>query len=274
MIGNVSPLRYPGGKTKIYPLVQDILKKNNLIGGVYVEPFAGGCGLALKLLFSKDVKEIIINDLDLCIYAFWFSVLNHTNSIVELILKTPITIDEWYKQKKVYLNEKEDLLKLGFATFFLNRTNVSGIIKGGVIGGITQSGKYKIDTRFNKEQLITKIKNIGAKKKNIRLFNLDAIDLLKEIDIAKRRKIFINFDPPYVKKGKELYKNSFQKEDHLRLCHAISSCKKKWIVTYDVHQLVREAYQNYRQGFLDIRYSAHKHRVGQELIVYSSNLIV
>ncbi|MEW2639883.1 DNA adenine methylase, partial [Vibrio cholerae] len=73
-----SPLRYPGGKTAITPMVSDIIGANNLRSAHYVEPYAGGAGLALSLLFNKVVPHIHLNDLDLSIWAFWYSILNHT----------------------------------------------------------------------------------------------------------------------------------------------------------------------------------------------------
>ena len=67
-----SPLRYPGGKAKLYHLVRPILHENVGANSIYVEPFAGGAGLALKLLFRGDVDSLVLNDIDRNIYAFWY----------------------------------------------------------------------------------------------------------------------------------------------------------------------------------------------------------
>ena len=271
----LSPLRYPGGKTKFYSYVRELLKCNNLIGQTYIEPFAGGSGLAIKLLLNNDVDRIVINDLDVSIYSFWYSILNYTDDFCNQIIKTKITPDEWQHQKKIYLlQNSKDAFSLGYATFFLNRTNVSGIIKGGMIGGNSQEGTHSIDARFNKQNLIKKICNIAARKEQIHLFNLDAQELIKPQTLGRFYKAFLNFDPPYVKKGSKLYKNSFQEIDHRELAKRVSECGRKWIVTYDVCPLVAELYSDYRSSYLDVNYSIQSNKRAKEYIFFSDNLIL
>ncbi|NLN47814.1 MAG: DNA adenine methylase [Clostridiales bacterium] len=275
MSTTLSPLRYPGGKTKLYTYVKKLLECNNLIGQTYIEPFAGGAGLAIKLLLNGDVKRIVINDLDVSIYSFWYSILNQTDDFCELIIKTKVTPDEWRRQRNIYLRRNtSDSLSLGFATFFLNRTNVSGIIKGGMIGGNNQQGPNPIDARFNKLNLINKINNIAARKEQIHIFNLDAKELLQSQNLRQFYKVFINFDPPYVKKGAKLYKNSFNEDDHRELAKKIARCERKWIVTYDICPLVAEIYSAYRYSYLDVTYSIRNSKKAKEYIFFSDNLIL
>jgi DNA adenine methylase len=271
----MTPLRYPGGKTKFYSYIKNILECNDLIGQTYIEPFAGGAGLAIKLLLNKDVKRIVINDLDPSIFSFWKSILAHTDDFCNLILETEITPDEWIRQRKIYAQQDTtNTLELGFATFFLNRTNVSGVIKGGLIGGINQNGTNSMNARFNKANLIEKINKISAHKDQIVLLNMDAIELLKPNNLRQFNKTFINFDPPYVKKGAKLYKNSFDENDHRNLSEEISRCERKWIVTYDICPLVADLYSNYRHSFLDVTYSINKNRKAREYIFFSDNLMI
>jgi DNA adenine methylase len=269
----LSPLRYPGGKTKFYSYVRKILECNNLLGQTYIEPFAGGAGLAIKLLLNGDVKRIVINDYDPAIYAFWYSVLHYTEDLCNLIWEADITPLEWQRQREIYLqNNISKSLELGFSAFFLNRTNVSGVIKGGMIGGFKQEGDYRLNARFNKTNLIKKIKDIAECKKQIILYNLDAKYLLQPEYLKGFHKVFINFDPPYVRKGAQLYQNSFTEEDHRILSERISGCKRKWIVTYDICPLVADLYSNYRFSYLDVTYSIQNSKKAQEYIFFSSNL--
>ena len=267
-----SPLRYPGGKVKIYNYVISLLNKNDLIGETYIEPFAGGSGLALKLLMRNDVKRIIINDFDPAIYAFWHCVLNHTEELIYKIETTPITLTEWDIQKNIYLNHPNNNIEYGFAAFFLNRTNRSGVIKGGMIGGRSQDGEYTLDARFNKEDLINKILAISQRKDQIILENMDAKDMLSSGYLKKYYKTFINFDPPYVMKGSQLYKNSFTEKDHRELYDYIKRCKRKWIVTYDICPLTTELYKGFRHDILDYKYSINQVKDAQEYIFFSNNL--
>lgn len=275
MSGIYSPLRYPGGKTKLYNVVKKVLSDNSLIGGTYVEPFAGGAGLAIKLLLRNDVKRIVLNDIDPAIYYFWNTILTRTEEFCETIDLARLTIDEWKRQKEIFKRGYcGNDLEYAFSVFYLNRTNVSGILNGGVIGGIDQKGTYKIDARFNKENLKHRIRSIAERKKDIVLYNLDAKDLISGAYLNKWRKLFINFDPPYVNKGSQLYKNSFTQNDHKELFECISSCTKKWIVTYDVCDFIGELYSKYRNNFITVSYSVKNKTKKNEYMFFSNNLLI
>ena len=274
-MNNPSPLRYPGGKIKFYPIAREILQLNNLLLCTYIEPFAGGAGLALQLLFSGDVKQIVINDYDPHIYAFWSAVLNHNDALCSLIEKTAVTIEEWNIQKAVYKTcDSSDILKLGFATFFLNRTNVSGVLTAGVIGGKSQSGRYKLDARYCKEDLIRKIKKIAEYKSQIQLFNDDCFELFSRPEIRKLRKTFVFFDPPYVDKGAQLYKSSFKESNHIALAEKILKYNRNWIVTYDKSQLIADLYNKCRIGTWDVTYATSTKRGVSEYVIFKDNLII
>jgi DNA adenine methylase len=239
-----SPLRYPGGKGKLANFIKLIFEKNDLKDGCYVEPYAGGASIALSLLFNNSVSTVIINDYDRAIYAFWHSVLNNSDELCRMISKTRVSMTAWRRQKEIQ-NQKEtaDLLELGFSTFFLNRTNRSGIIKAGVIGGKNQDGEYKMNARYNKKELIDRIKKIAEKKEQISLYNLDAIALMETISENLPEKTLIYFDPPYYVKGKDLYVNHYKHDDHLLVSQMIQGITEhKWLVSYDNAPEIKELY--------------------------------
>lgn len=271
---NFSPLRYPGGKNKLSKYVANLIEYNSIINGTYIEPYAGGAAVALNLLLNKKVSNIIINDFDRSIFAFWHSVLNETDDLCKLIENTPINIDTWLKFKELQKN-KEDvpLLELGFATFFLNRTNRSGIIKAGVIGGINQNGNYKIDCRFPKKILIEKIRLIAEHKNNIKLYNLDTIDLIDNVINEIQENSFIFFDPPYYKKGSTLYVNYYKHKDHEDLKNKIASIRNhKWIITYDNVGEISNLYSEFRSTDYSLTYTVEKKYSGSEIMIYSDNM--
>ncbi|SEN33687.1 DNA adenine methylase [Lihuaxuella thermophila] len=272
-----SPLRYPGGKIKVASIVRDILIENEIVGATYIEPFAGGAGVALYLLFGNYTDKIIINDFDKRIFALWYSILNYSEELIEMIYNTPITIQEWEKHRSIVMNQDEDisLLELGFSTLFLNRTNRSGIIKAGPIGGFKQQGKYLIDCRFNKEDLIYKIREINKKKSRIRLYNLDAVEFIKKVVNKQRKKAFIFFDPPYFKKGRELYTNFYSYQDHLALYNEIKKIQKHaWITTYDVADEIIEIYSDLSYREFIINHSAANKGKSSELLFCSEGLVL
>ncbi|MCK4650032.1 DNA adenine methylase [Candidatus Pacearchaeota archaeon] len=269
-----SPLRYPGGKGKMSNYFKKVFKENSLMGGTYVEPYTGGGSVALSLLIEKYASEIIINDVDRSIYALWYSILNYTNELCELIEKTPITIKIWKKQKEIQKNkEEEDVLKLGFSTFFLNRTNRSGILGAGAIGGLEQKGNWKIDCRYNKKALIERIKKIASHKKNIQLYNLDAVKLIEKLQSELSEKTLFYLDPPYHEKGKELYLNHYDNDDHKKISLAIGKVKKqKWLITYDNTELIKKLYKKYSKLDYLLTYTAGKTKKGKELMIFSDNM--
>lgn len=268
-----SPLRYPGGKGQIYKYMIKLLSDNNLEGCTYIEPFAGGAGLAMRLLFEGKVESVIINDFDRSIYAVWYSILYKTDEFISMIQSVDITVEEWKIQKKIQENKEDvDLLTLGFSTFFLNRTNRSGIIKGGIIGGINQNGKYKIDCRFNKESLIELIIKISGLEDKIELYNLDAIEFIDTVKSNRNQFYFI--DPPYYKKGQSLYTNFFTHEDHLNLSRFIKKNlrSKKVLISYDDCDEIKKMYRVYNQEVKELNYFVETKRKGKEIFI-SNNIV-
>lgn len=270
-----SPLRYPGGKRKLVNFVKDAVIENDIIGGTYVEPFAGGASVALSLLFNEYVNNIVINDIDRSIYSFWYSVLNFTDDLCRKIIDTPVTVDEWNIQRDVQKHKDDiDILSLGFSTFFLNRTNRSGIIKGGIIGGKKQNSDWKMDVRFNKGDLVKRIEKIALYNQRIGLYNLDAIDLINEIEDSINDKTLIYFDPPYYNQGSALYVNHFSHNNHLELSNFIKALDCKWMLTYDFIDPIIEMYEDTEKRLLSLNYTAAKKEKGYELLAFSDNFIV
>lgn len=268
-----SPLRYPGGKTKLYKIIQPIIKSNVAKECIYVEPFAGGAGLALKLLFKGDVSQLILNDYDENISCFWNICLTQPHDLCDMVANCVPTLEVWDKQREIYKNPTQySSLQRAFAILFLNRCNISGVISGGPIGGRAQNGKYQINARYNKNGLIEKIKRIGTVASRIQFYDLDATEFINSIvSSLAYDKTFINIDPPYVNKGYMLYKNAFTEKDHRALSQTITPLTFKWITTYDKCPLIQELYRDCKQETLSLTYSAGETKNGQELLIYGSH---
>ena len=269
-----SPLRYPGGKKKLSSYVERIILDNDIQGGTYIEPFAGGVNIALDLLFKELVNKIVINDLDRSIYAFWHSVLNETEELCRRIIDTTVNMNNWNIQREIQdRKDQADLLELGFSTFFLNRTNRSGIIRGGVIGGKSQAGDWKMDVRFNKEELIRRIEKIARYSGRIELHNEDAVDLITGIMSQIDEHTLIYFDPPYYNQGAALYANFYEHEDHYALAQFIQNLDCKWMLTYDHTDEVIAMYRDAERHVLSLSYTAQEKTRGNEMIAFSPGLI-
>lgn len=269
-----SPLRYPGGKSKLYPFFAKLLKENHLIGKDYYEPYAGGAGLALKLLSNGFVQSININDIDSSIYAFWISAINNTDKFCQLIQNTNINIDEWHKQHEIWkAGDASNSLQLGFSAYFLNRTNRSGIIEGaGPIGGYAQKGTWKIDVRLQKKSQIENLQFIKKYSNQINIYNMDAIDFTNKYINSKDSMFYL--DPPYYQKGNKLYKNFYEHSDHVRISKLLTKHKKRnWVLSYDNAPEIRKAYEHFSPIFYSLNYSAGTKTIGTEVIYLSDNII-
>ena len=269
-----TPLRYPGGKTQVSKFVAHTIQINHILHPIYCEPFCGGAGVAIALLLSGNVERVILNDYDSAIYSFWHAVLHDTERLMRAVYDTDINLETWNEERRIY-NELKDSpaysFELAFATLFLNRTNRSGIITGGPIGGLQQNGAYLLDCRFNRENLVRKIQNIAERREQIDLYHLDAVDFIYDILMEQPYdQAFAFFDPPYYQQGKNLYKNCFDDEKHILLSQAIQDMERfYWIATYDDSPRIHEIYQNMDMQYYELRYSANQKRKERELFFHS-----
>lgn len=269
----VSPLRYPGGKAKLYKFFTELLRHNNHLNSEYSEPYAGGAGLALRLLSAGYVQKIFLNDIDPAIYAFWKSALERTDDFCRLVRETPVTVDEWRRQRETYTRcDTHNPLELGFSAYFLNRTSRSGIIEGsGPIGGYSQAGPWKIDVRLVKDRQVENLEALSRFASQIFVSNLDAMDFIKKRVRAESG--FMYLDPPYYVKGNKLYKNFYEHDDHKAISELLNEFRDAtWIVSYDDVPQIREIYEGFDPITYSLQYSAGQKASGKEVVFLSDTL--
>jgi DNA adenine methylase len=267
----LSPLRYPGGKGKIANYIKLVILQNNLVGQDYVEVYAGGASVALSLLFEDWVDCIHINDINPGIYAFWTAVRDETDSLCERIAETPVTVDEWHRQRDTLVSTDATSLDVAFATFFLTRTNRSGIVGGGVIGGLDQTGPWKIDARYNRSDLIRRIKKIGRHRSRIAVTQTDGSEFVRRW-AADRTTATLYLDPPYFVKGQGLYDNFYTSADHEILSDVVATLSHPWVVSYDAAPEIMALYASYDSIQYSLSYSAHSRSTGSEIMFFSLGL--
>ena len=268
-----TPLRYPGGKQRLWPFLHEILVVNDLEKADYVEPYAGGAGVAIELLLRNYVSRVHLNDSCVAVYAFWHSILNNTDRFCRKISRASLTINEWEKQREVFKSrEGADRFDLGFAMFYLNRCNRSGILTGGVIGGLNQLGDWKIDARFSRNDLIARIENIAARKSSIRIRNWDAERFLVDYIPRLPPNTLVYCDPPYFRKAERLYPNHYNELDHVRIAKVIQTkVKVPWVVSYDSCDEILEHYAKRSKIRYFLQYNVAKVYKGSEVFIFSDN---
>lgn len=270
-----TPLRYPGGKARFAPFVAQVMEMNGLSNGHYLEPYAGGAGVALELLFHGNAEHVHINDLDPAIYDFWKAITTVPDELLRLLYDTPVTMDQWFYWRSVLRGEVEvDLAERGFATLFMNRTNRSGVLKGGVIGGMRQDGVYKIDARMKKDSLASRIEMIALHSSCISIYREDALSLLSRSHEFLPRESLIYLDPPYYVKGQGLYRNFYDHEDHVKIASLLQSksFSRSWVVSYDNVTEIQAMYGMSRSLSYGLNYTAQVRYVGSEVMFFKTGL--
>jgi DNA adenine methylase len=271
---NPSPLRYPGGKASLADFFELVIDALGLSQPTYVEPYAGGAGAGLALLYKGVVGRVVINDLDRSIHAVWDSMLSRTDDFLRRLESAPLTVDEWLRQREIYRRRDDDdldPLDLGFATFYLNRTNRSGVLQGGIIGGLKQAGTYKMDARFNKVTLRSRIERLAEHRSKIRVSRQDGVLRLRHW--LPKENVFAYVDPPYYAKGSFLYLNSFNDKQHRNLANSLNTlADANWVLTYDMAEPIKAMYEDRTTLDFNLHYSANRRELASELMVASDSV--
>lgn len=252
-----------------------LFRVNGLLDGEYAEVYAGGAAVALSLLFGQYARRVHINDLDPGVHAFWAAARDHPEELCRRIRKVRLTIREWERQRAVQFSKDPDPIDLAFSTLFLNRTNRSGIVRGGVIGGRQQTGEWKIDARFNREDLVQRVERIGRWASRIEIYRHEGALFLKEVVPDLDRRALVYLDPPYYVKGRErLYVNYYDDADHRRIAGVVQRMRRPWVVSYDDVADVRSLYRGFKRVRYSVGYSAQARYEGREITFFSSKLVV
>lgn len=271
-----TPLRYPGGKARFAPLIANVINSNKLAGGHYLEPYAGGAGVALVLLMDGVVRHIHINDADPAVAVFWRAAMQETAELIKMVASEPVSIEAWHHWRAVMVGETDGTqLERGFATLFMNRTNRSGILKGGVIGGKAQGGTYKLDARFMRDELCLRLERIGLYAGQISVYEEDAHKLLLRCHQFLPTSSLIYLDPPYYVKGAGLYRNFYKHDDHAQIARLLGSSRfrRAWIVSYDNAEEIRAMYSYARSFTYELNYTAQQRYIGSEVMFFSERLM-
>jgi DNA adenine methylase len=267
----LSPLRYPGAKRKIAPYVETLIQDYGLQGSVFVEPCCGGASVSLHLLERGIVSNVILIDKDPWVASFWQILFSEPDQLIEDIMNVEVSVAQWRTFKET---EPQNMREMALYCFFFNRTNYSGILNGGMIGGHGQKSQYKINCRFNKSDLIKRIRRLSERFSNRILAVREAsiFEILEEAKAEHHDGRIYYIDPPYVDKGQTLYHHNFRTEDHQSLKTCLEDFHEPWILSYHEHNLVEEMYlkgELFESQAIDAIWVAQRATLGKELLIHN-----
>jgi DNA adenine methylase len=271
-----TPLRYPGGKQRLAPFIREVLEENDAVGWTYAEPYAGGAGIAIELLLENKVSHVYLNDSSLPIYSFWKALLDDPDQFCRQVSLASLTLEAWRQHREILRHPQEhDAFELGFSTFYLNRCSRSGILTAGVIGGLAQTGKWRIDARFPRNELIKRVENIAKLSSRITVSNSDAETFMTGVANGLPPETLIYCDPPYYARAKRLYLDTYENEDHARIARVVQEkLHRPWLVSYDNNATIAELYSSRRSFCYSLQYSAVTVYEGSELFIFSDDLAI
>lgn len=273
-----SPLRYPGGKYLLATYVSCVLEENFLTGCTFYEPYAGGASVSIELLKRGFISEAVLVERDPLIYSFWHSVFHDTDALCEALQRIRVTIQTWKRFQPLRdvtrpFGSQYTRLQLGIAGLFFNRTNFSGIVGAGPIGGLTQTSEYGIGCRFNADKIIRQIQAVAQHRKKVRVQFGDALGYLRRnAEALSTRFNFVYVDPPYYAQGKKLYRYYYEDSDHVALATYMREQGYPWLMSYDDHPRIRALYDTVGIQPIYLDYKAKSSRNARELLI--SNLVI
>ncbi|NYF40932.1 DNA adenine methylase [Streptosporangium sandarakinum] len=282
----ISPLRYPGAKRQLVPVIEELIAANIPPPRLLVEPFCGGATATLRLLGSGAVEHGVLADVDPLVASFWKTAAFDARWLIDAMRELSITVEEWDRWRAAAPRTRRDR---ALKCLFLNRTTFSGILHGraGPIGGRTQASAYKIDCRFGIEGLTRRINGVADLAATGRLLDVWQCDwrsalarIPKKFGALDDSEVVVYLDPPYVEKAPWLYEWSFESTEHAKLAATLrSDLPYRWLLSYDDTPTVRKLYDgadNHTTLHVSYRYTAagsEKRTVKDELLVTNLTFI-
>lgn len=262
------PLRYPGSKAAFAPVFFEILRQMDVGFNEIVEPYSGSAAISLYALNTELCERAVLIERDPLVFAFWYSVFNETEALLESIRTTEVSMDTWHRLQPLRELQAPDMgriVELGFAGLFFNRSNYSGMIGAKPIGGLSQSSNYKIDCRFNRDDLIKKVSHLSRLARRVEVVFGDALSWIGQQPYSSDRIYYV--DPPYFDQGKKLYRHFYNVADHLDLYEVLASLENTWFLSYDKHHVIEKLYEDFNFVSMDFRYSSRMPKFGSELLI-------
>ncbi|HLL78262.1 MAG TPA: DNA adenine methylase [Ktedonobacteraceae bacterium] len=253
-VPQLSPFRYPGGKTWLVPYLRrwlspQIRQAHHLKpygAAQFIEPFAGGGISSLTVASEGLADHITMVEIDEDIATVWQTILHeeHWAWLAEQITSFDLTIEN----VEMYLARTDlTLRERAFKTLLRNRINRGGILAPGA-GRIKEGeGGRGIKSRWYPETLKKRIQYIVKLQSRISFIQGDGLEILAKYACHTDAVFFI--DPPYTAAGKKAGSRLYRycDIDHHALFECASKLQGDFLMTYDDTDEIRSLAQ--KHGF-------------------------
>jgi len=264
-VPQLSPFRYPGGKTWFVPRLREWLLSQQSKPYRLIEPFAGGGITSLISVSEGLVESAYLVELDREVSAVWETLVGgEAEWLASRILNFEMTKENAIKALSKNRNSTREI---AFQTIIKNRTFHGGILAAG--SGFLKNGESGkgILSRWYPSTLAKRIRNIDLIRTRLSFECRDAFEVLDECKDDKNSVFFI--DPPYTAGGKKAGSRLYTHHDldHEKLFSICSELTGNFIMTYDNANEVKELARKYEFQAKPIPMKNTHHAAMTELVI-------
>lgn len=275
---HISPLRYPGGKSRIWEHLAAQYTQaplGELDAEIWFEPFAGGLGAGLKMLQESIIGELWFCEANRGLGALWGELVANPTALIDTVSSLPERMSlDVYQEALAVLAAPDSYpqLQVAVAALVVNRCSRSGMVTPttGPIGGKQQDGKYRVGDRWNLPRTISTLEKLAPLTRYMRFVGPDGISALAGLpNSGFAEEVFVFADPPYVGAGQRLYQHGLDESGHRALADALHDLDEThWVLAYDEAPLVRELYEGLHIQEYTLHHTANRSKSGAELLIY------
>lgn len=266
-VTQLSPFRYPGGKTWLVPELRRWLSTLRPVSA-FVEPFAGGASCSLMVASEQRANTVILGELDVDVAAVWQTLFHHPKADVQWLCNKISNFDvNEDTVRRVLSSEPKTVRERAWRTIIRNRMQRGGILAPGA--GLIKAGENGkgLLSRWYPETLVKRITALQSMRDRIQAVQMDAFELIAQHSSDKQAAFLI--DPPYTAGGKKAGSRLYTHHalDHEQLFSAMAKVKGSVMMTYDDALEVRVLAKRYGFSVSRVPMKSSHHEVHKELII-------
>ncbi len=268
-VPQLSPLRYPGGKTWLVPRIRRWLESLEHRPDVFVEPFAGGAVASLTAVMEGLADRAALCEIDPDIARLWRCIIGESERLAEMVEGFDATPDN---VRAALAETSEDEARAAFKTLVRNRVNRGGILAKGASAMRAGENGNGVASRWYAKTLAARIRAIGRFAHRLDVLQGDGMSLIAHYRDNRSAAFFV--DPPYTAAGKRAGRRLYDHNeiDHEALFQSMAAVKGPFMMTYDQNAEVIGLARRHGFCLAKVPMKNTHHDTAYELLITSSEL--